>query len=217
MYVEDDYLMISGIQHFLFCPRQRALIHIENIWDDNLYTKRGDLVHQKTDNPLIKEKRKNLIVSRAMPVSSSKLGLCGILDTIEFHKDTYGVRIEGKRGNWKPTIIEYKSGKAKKYSYDKAQLAAQVMCVEEMLKTNIEKSYLFYKKTNTRLEVDINYELRTLVRDTAKRMHELYKNKIIPKAVEYRKCRLCSLNIKCSPRLTKKYKDVYSYIYRDNL
>lgn len=217
MYSEDDYLMISGIQHFLFCPRQRALIHIDNTWDDNLYTKNGDLIHQKTDNPFIKEKRKDVIVSRAMPVSSKKLGVSGILDTIEFHKDKDGIKIEARRGRWKPFIIEYKSGKEKKYSYDKAQLAAQAMCVEEMLGTHIEKSYLFYKKTNSRLEVYIDSSLRSLVKDSLKKMHKLYKERTIPKAVEYRKCRLCSLNDKCSPRLTKKYKDVSDYIYGEDL
>lgn len=93
MYNEDDYLMLSGIQHFLFCKRQWALIHIGANWDENEFTSFGQIVHKKTDMPFLKEKRRNLIISRAMPVSSKNLGLSGILDTIEFHKTNSGIKL----------------------------------------------------------------------------------------------------------------------------
>ena len=82
MYSEDEYLMLSGIQHFLFCKRQWALIHIEGDWTENSFTAEGQIIHQKVDKPFIKEKRKDLIISRAVPVSSKKLGLSGRLDVI---------------------------------------------------------------------------------------------------------------------------------------
>lgn len=98
VYAEDDYLMLSGIQHFQFCKRQWALIHIEQQWLDNEATAHGQVLHTKADNPYIKEKRKELLVSRAMPISSAELGLSGIMDVVEFYKDDQGVSLRGKRG-----------------------------------------------------------------------------------------------------------------------
>lgn len=217
MYSEYEYLMISGIQHYLFCKRQRALIHIENEWGENAFTKIGEIVHNKTDNPLIKEKRGRKIISRAMPVSSKKLGISGILDTIEFYKANEGITIDGKKGYWNPIIVEYKSGKDKKYQYDKAQLMAEALCIEEMFAINIKKGYIYYHKTDERFEVEFDNDLRQLTTDTILEMHQAYKEKKIPSASYYRKYNLCSLNDKCLPRLTKKYKSVNNYIYGEEL
>ncbi|MGV3078451.1 CRISPR-associated protein Cas4, partial [Streptococcus pluranimalium] len=95
VYAEEDYLMLSGIQHFQFCKRQWGLIHIEQQWADNEATAHGQVLHKKADDPYVKEKRRDVITSRAMHVSSSKLGLFGILDVVEFHKDAAGVLLEG--------------------------------------------------------------------------------------------------------------------------
>ena len=217
MYSEDEYLMISGIQHYLFCKRQRALIHIENEWGDNAFTKNGEIIHNKTDNPLIKEKRGRKIISRAMPVSSKKLGISGILDTIEFYKANEGIKIFGKKGYWNPIIVEYKSGKEKKYQYDKAQLMAEALCIEEMFTTEIKKGYIYYNKTDERLEIEFDNNLRKLTIGTIFEMHKAYQEKNIPTASYYRKCNLCSLNDKCLPRLTKKYKSISNYIYGEEL
>lgn len=130
MYSEDEYLMLSGIQHFLFCKRQWALIHIEGVWTENSFTAEGQIIHQKVDKPFIKEKRKDLIISRAVPVSSKKLGLSGRLDVIEFYKADVGIELRNRIGKWKPVIIEYKRGKKKKFYYDDVQLMAQAICVE---------------------------------------------------------------------------------------
>ena len=217
MYSEDEYLMISGIQHYLFCKRQRALIHIENEWSENTFTKNGEIIHKKTDNPMIKEKRERKIISRAMPVSSKELGISGILDTIEFHKANEGIKIVGKQGYRNPIIVEYKSGKEKKYQYDKAQLMAEALCIEEMFATKIKKGYIYYHKTDERLEIEFNNDLRNLTIDTIFEMHQAYQAKKIPSASYYRKCNLCSLNDKCLPRLTKKYKSINNYIYGEVL
>lgn len=99
VYAEDDYLMLSGIQHFQFCKRQWALIHIEQQWLDNEATAHGQVLHTKADNPYIKEKRKELLVSRAMPISSAELGLSGIMDVVEFYKDDQGVSLRENVGN----------------------------------------------------------------------------------------------------------------------
>lgn len=217
MYNPDDYLLLSGIQHFLFCKRQWALIHIENVWKENTYTIEGQMLHEKADKPFIKEKRKNKIISRAMPISSKILGLSGILDVIEFNKSDDGIKLKGRDGLWKPTIIEYKRGKKKKYSYDECQLMAEAICIEETFKTKLDYSYIYYGETDNRIKVEFDKDLRSLTMDTAEKMHQYYENKFVPKAELYRKCRLCSLNEECNPRLTKKPKNVKNYLYGELL
>lgn len=217
MYDIDNYLMLSGIQHFLFCKRQWALIHIENLWEENIYTSEGEILHQKADKPFIKEKRKNKLISRAMPISSKTLGLSGILDVIEFEKSEDGINIKGKKGKWRATIIEYKRGKKKKYSYDDCQLMAEAICLKEELGINLEYGYIYYGKTDTREKIIFEDRLRKLTIDTAKLMHQYYDKKIIPKAEFYRKCKLCSLYEVCNPRLTKKPKSIHNYLYGEDL
>lgn len=213
MYKEDDYLMLSGIQHFCFCKRQWALIHIEQLWSDNESTSTGTILHEKADKPLIKESRKDIFISRAMPVSSSKLGLSGILDVVEFKKDPKGISLRGKKGKWLPNIIEYKKGKIKKDNRDIVQLVAQCICLEEKYQIDIEYAYLYYFELNKRLEVKITYELRKEVYNLANEMHDIYKARYTPEAQIYKNCKLCSLVDMCMPRITKKKKSVYNYLY----
>ena len=213
MYAEDDYLMLNGIQHFLFCKRQWALIHVENIWTENSFTAEGQVIHTKVDKPFIKEKRKDLIISRAMSVSSKNLGLSGRLDAIEFHKSDKGIELNNRKGLWQPIIIEYKRGKKKKYNYDNAQLMAQAICVEENFNTKLDYGYIYYNETDTREKVEFTNELRELTISAAKEMHHYYKEKIVPRAENYKNCKMCSLYNECSPRITKKIKNVDNYIY----
>ena len=213
MYAEDDYLMLSGIQHFLFCKRQWALIHIEQIWSENIYTSQGQIIHQKVDQPFIKEKRRGLILSRAMDVSSCQLGLSGTLDLIEFHKAEEGVELENRSGKWQPVIVEYKRGKKKKYAYDEVQLMAQGICIEENLSIKLDYGYLYYQQTDTRERVDFTQDLRELTIKSAQEMHDYYQRKYIPPAEYFKNCRLCSIYEECRPRLTKKSKDIQRYIY----
>ncbi|WP_300408737.1 CRISPR-associated protein Cas4 [Lagierella sp.] len=214
-YKEEDYLMLSGIQHFCFCKRSWSLIHVEQLWEENYYTIDGMIKHEKVDNPFIKEKRKNIFYSRSVPISSSKLGLNGIIDMVEFIKDGEGVNVPGKKGLWKPYVIEYKRGKEKPDLRDISQLVAQVICLEEDLNCHIEKSFIYYFKTNTRLEVDIDEEKREFVIDTVKEMHDMFENRITPDAEFYKKCTLCSLYDLCMPRITKKRKSIENYLYGD--
>ncbi|BCP63644.1 CRISPR-associated protein Cas4 [Streptococcus suis] len=212
VYAEDDYLMLSGIQHFQFCKRQWALIHIYQEWAENEATTHGQFLHQKADNPYIKEKRKDFLVSRAMQVSSKELGLYGILDVVEFHKDEAGISLSGKRGKWIPTIVEYKRGKPKKDERDIVQLVAQTMCLEETLACKIDKGYLYYHSVNKKVEISISAELRQLVIELARQMHELYQKRDLPKAEYFKNCQLCSLVDICMPRLSKKSRSVANYI-----
>lgn len=212
MYSQDNYLMLSGIQHFYFCKRQWALIHIEQIWSDNSFTAEGNELHEITDDPYLKEKRKDIIISRAIPVGSKELGLSGILDTVEFIKDDNGIPIPNKKGLWQPNIVEYKRGKPKKDNRDVVQLVAQVMCLEEKYNINIENADLFYFSTKKRETIAITNQLRDEVRIMAEQMHTMYENKLTPDAEYFKNCTMCSLYDLCMPRLTKKRKSVQNYL-----
>ena len=148
-----------------------------------------------------------------MSVSSQSLGLSGRLDVIEFHKSDEGVELKNRRGKWLPVIVEYKRGKKKKYNYDNAQLMAQAICIEENFNIKLDSGYLYYNETDLREKVEFTEELRDLTTKAAQDMHYYYKNKIIPKAENYKNCRMCSLYNECNPRLTKKMKNVGNYIY----
>lgn len=213
MYREDDLLMLSGIQHFLFCKRQWALIHIDQVWRENHLTAEGQLMHEKVDQPFLKEKRKDLIVSRAMDISSNRLGLSGRIDAIEFKRSEEGISIKNRKGKWWPTVIEYKHGKKKKGSYDEAQLVAQAMCIEEDFNVTMNHGYTYYGEIDSREKVEYSQSLRKLVEETAHEMHVFYEKRYIPKAEYFKNCTLCSLYEECRPRLTKKAKNVYRYVY----
>ena len=211
-YEEDEYLMLSGIQHFQFCKRQWALIHIEQQWIENEATTHGKILHTKADNPLIKEKRRDSIISRAMRVSSKKLGLYGVLDVVEFHKNENGIPIAGRRGRWLPVIVEYKRGRPKKDDRDIVQLVAQTMCLEETLDCRIEVGYLYYHSVNQKVVVDIDTKIRNKVTVLAEEMHKKYKEKKLPKAEYFKNCKLCSLVDVCMPRISKKSRDITHYM-----
>lgn len=212
VYAEDDYLMLSGIQHFQFCKRQWALIHIDQQWLDNEATAHGQILHTKADNPFIKEKRRDTIISRAIHVSSKTLGLYGILDVLEFHKDDAGVPLKGHKGLWLPMVVEYKRGKPKNDTRDIVQLVAQVICLEETFGCQSDKGYLYYHSVNKKVEISITDELRREVYELAEQMHHYYDQKIVEKAAYFKNCPLCSLVDICMPRLSKKTPGVSNYI-----
>lgn len=211
-YIEDEYLMLSGIQHYYFCERQWGLIHIDQQWAENTYTVEGQQLHTKADNPTVKEKRKDMFISRAIRVSSGSLGLSGILDVVEFYKDEKGISFQSKRGKWQPYIVEYKRGKPKKDERDIVQLVAEVMCLEETLAYHISSSYLFYHSVNKKIRVEITDRLRDLVSDFCAKMHFYYQHKKVPNAEYFKNCRLCSLYDICMPRMSKKPKNIDNYI-----
>src|SRR5699024_10807197 len=149
-YSEDNYLMISGIQHFKFCRRQWALIHIEQQWEENVHTIVGDLMHKRVHDPYQVGKRKDTIITRAKPESSRKLRLSGECDLVEFHKCEDGIKLYGHRGLFSVYPVEYKKGKPKLAEEDKLQLTAQVLCLEEMFSTMISEGAIFYGETRRR-------------------------------------------------------------------
>jgi CRISPR-associated protein Cas4 len=210
-YNEEDYLLLSGIQHFVFCRRQWALIHIEQQWRENLRTVEGNILHEKAHSDKFNEKRKGMLITRGMPVVSRKLGITGSCDVVEFYKDENGVEIFGQKGTFLPVPIEYKRGKPKNDSVDELQLCAQAICIEEMLACEIPKGYIFYGETKHRLEVEFNHELRNEVLKIVGQMHELFSRRYTPKVKTGSFCRACSLNDLCLPKLCK-IKNASSYI-----
>lgn len=202
-YQEDDYLMISGIQHFIFCRRQWALIHMEQQWAENVHTAAGELMHRKAHNPNAVEKRKEVLITRALPVSSRVMGVSGECDVVEFHLREEGIRLHGHRGFYEIVPVEYKKGKPKTSQEDVLQLTAQAMCLEEMFSAVIEKGFLFYGETRRREEIMLTEELRQQVRSIFQEMHQYYERRHTPKVKWSKACNGCSLKDLCLPVLGK--------------
>lgn len=202
-YHEDDYLQLSGLQHFLFCRRQWALIHVENLWQENYRTVDGTLMHQNVHQEGNIEKRGDRIIIRGMRVSSATLGVSGQCDAVEFLKDPGGVALDRWEGRWKPFPVEYKHGSPKEDLSDAAQLCAQAMCLEEMLCCKIDRGALYYGETKHRQEVLFSEELRGTVMSALAEMHELAKRGYTPKVKPRKGCNACSLKDLCLPKMNR--------------
>ena len=202
-YREDDFLMVSGIQHFTFCRRQWALIHIEQQWKENEHTIEGELLHKKAHDPYLAERRGDVMISRALPVYSRSLGVSGECDIVEFHRAEDGNGLHGHRGLFRVFPVEYKKGSPKESEADILQLAAQAMCLEEMLSARIEAGALYYGEIHRRNVVEITDELRKRVRDIFQEMHELYDKGYTPKVRWSKSCNACSMKDICMPKLGK--------------
>lgn len=214
-YGEDEYLLLSGIQHFVFCRRQWALIHIEQQWQDNRLTAEGNIVHERCHDEELTEKRRNILVSRGMRVVSPRLGVTGQCDVVEFTKAGQGCVLHGREGLWQVRPVEYKHGQAKSDDSDILQLCCQAMCLEEMLSCDVNEGDLFYNETHRRQSVQFTAELRQHAGDIIAEMHNYYKRAYTPKVKTGRKCQSCSLKELCMPQLCKKL-SVRDY-YRDML
>ena len=195
MYLEENLLQLSGLQHIIYCPRQCALIHVEQQWDDNYFTARGILMHEKVHCEKT-ERKKDIVIERSIYLKSYELGLVGKSDVIEFHK--------AKDNTFAPFPIEYKSGKAKKDDSDKVQLCAQAMCLEEMMNVKISQGAFFYGKTKNRLLVDFDDSLRNKTISASAHYHELIESGKTPKAQYSRKCDNCSIKEICLPETFRK-------------
>ncbi len=203
MYAEEDYLQLSGIQHFAFCRRQWALIHIEQQWEENYRTTSGELMHQKAHDEASFEKRGPLLIVRGLRIASRELGLSGQCDVVEFHQAEDGITLYGYDGKWKPIPIEYKRGQPKENTEDELQLCAQAFCLEEMFQTSIPQGYLYYGENRRRSPVAFSDKLRTEVRKKSEEMHDLFKRGYTPKAKYSKHCKACSLKNLCMPKLQK--------------
>lgn len=211
MYSEDEYLMLSGLQHFAYCRRQWALIHIEQQWAENERTIDGQLFHTTAHNEEKIEKRGSLLITRGLRIKSSALGMSGICDVVEFRKSADGITLFSYDGLWEPYPVEYKKGLPKLNDADVLQLCGQAVCLEEMLMCHIPQGSLFYGENRRRTIVDFTDELRARVYSMAQEMHDLWKKGYTPKVKPQKGCNACSLKEICLPRLGK-VKSVESYI-----
>ncbi len=205
-YTEEDLLPLSGLQHLLFCERQCALIHIEQVWAENRLTAEGRIMHERVHDA-DRESRGNVRIEYGMPLRSLRLGLIAKADVVEFHRDT-----EGSEEVWRPFPVEYKRGKPKKGNYDKVQLCAQALCLEEMLDIEIPSGALFYGKIRRRQDVIFDSALRQETEDAAIRFHNLVNAGVTPKPVYAKKCDNCSMYDLCLPKTVEKAHSVSSYL-----
>lgn len=208
---ENDFLLLSGIQHFAFCRRQWALIHIEQQWSESLRTVEGRLLHQKAHDGNIRERRGDVLVSRGMPVCSRSMGVSGACDVVEFHKSRSGITLYGEEGLYQVIPIEYKRGKPKIGHEDVVQLTAEGMCLEEMLCCEIPFGYLYYGEIRHRDKVEFSKDLRAEVRKMFEEMHHYFEERHTPKVRWIKACNACSLKEICLPVLGKK-KSASDYI-----
>lgn len=204
MYREEDYLMLSGIQHFSFCRRQWALIHIEQQWAENYRTADGRIMHSNAHDGNFREKRGDVIITRAMRVLSAELGISGECDVVELHKSSDGINLSGLEGRYNVIPVEYKRGQPKEQDYDELQLCAQALCLEEMLCCDIPKAYLYYGETHRRHTVALDNDLREKTISLIREMHQLYDRQHTPKVKRTKSCNACSLKEICLPVLNKK-------------
>lgn len=209
-YSEEDYLPLSGIQHFAFCHRQWALIHIENQWAENERTVDGIIMHEKAHSGDV-ESRGDVVIMRALRVFSATLGVSGECDVVEFYRNADGISLNGHDGLWQPYPVEYKRGKPKEHNADEMQLCAQAMCLEEMLCCTIPCGALFYGEPRRRTEVEFTPELRRAVEDSLNEMHDYYKRGYTPKAKPRKGCSACSLKEICLPKMVQR-KSVAAYV-----
>lgn len=192
---DDDLIPLSALQHYLYCPRQCALIHVEQQWAENRHTAEGRLLHQRVDTPQI-ERRRDVRTVSAMPLLALALGITGKADVVEFYRTEDGER---------PHPVEFKRGRPKRHRADEVQLCAQALCLETMLDKRIENGALFYGETRRRKDVVFDTELRELTLRTIAQTRAMLSSGRTPAAqYEPRKCDKCSLIDTCQPKLPGK-------------
>lgn len=196
IYQEDELLPLSALQHFAYCPRQFALIHLEQIWEENRFTAEGQVLHQRANSGEA-ETRGDIHTARSLRLVSHALGLTGIADVVEFHRDEQGGELQGRDGRWRPFPVEYKRGRSKADDWDRLQLCAQAICLEEMLGVEVPEGAIFYGKPRRREPVTFDESLRGKTAKLANEMHALWDKRKTPAAAYGAKCDHCSLNSHC--------------------
>ena len=198
MYSDDDLLPLSGLQHMAFCERQWALIHVEGLWEESSDTLRGRFFHERVDTAGY-SCRAGVRAERNVRLVSHRLGIYGVADIVEYHPE----------GDVPVMPVEYKVGKPKVEDWDRLQVCAQALCLEEMEGARIDAGVLFYGETRRREDVEITRELRERVASLAQRMHELFAQGLTPMGENSGKCNRCSLQNECLPRIIGRRVDKY--------
>ena len=210
-YKEEDFLQLSGLQHFKFCRRRWALIHIENQWEENYRTIDGAILHQNAHDTEFLESRGDRFITRGVSIYSAELGGAGRCDVLEYHRGSTGVAIGGKDGLWQPFPVEYKRGRPREDTGDALQLCGQAMCLETMLCCDMPEGALYYGEIRRRERVAFTPELRAQVRQMLEQMHDLYQRGYTPKVRPTKSCNACSMKELCLPKLMKN-RSVSAYL-----
>lgn len=182
---EADPILISALEHWSYCPRQCALIHVEQTFDENLYTLRGRAVHKRVDEPVMEEQA-GVRIERALPLWSKTLGLIGKADVVEFHGET-------------PYPVEYKHGPHREQEHDDLQLCAQALCLEEMTGQAVPRGAIYHHSSRKRREVECTPELRAQVVQSIQEIRHMLMSKRLPLPVNDNRCTHCSLRESCMP------------------
>lgn len=202
---DADFIAISALQHYLYCPRQCALIHVERLWAENRFTAEGRVLHERTDRPGA-ERRHQVRTLTALPIRSFRLGVFGVADVVELHAAPDGVR---------PVPIDYKRGKPKAHRADEVQLCAQAIALEEMFGTDVPEGALFYGETRRRTPVAFDAGLRALTAEVAIAVRDMIAaGRTPPPVYEVRKCGNCSLLDLCRPRALARRRSAAAFLAR---
>jgi len=204
-YTEDDFIMISALQHIAFCERQCALIHIEQVWSESGLTAEGHIMHERVHEQ-DRESRGDVRIEYGLPLRSLRLGLIGKADVVEFRR-------VGK-DFWQPFPVEYKRGKPKHDHCDLIQLCAQAICLEEMLSVRVPSGAIFYGRTRRRLDVSFDDTLRKETEEAAEKAHQLIASGKTPLPVYEKRCKSCSLIEECIPKTIGEKSSVKRYLAR---
>lgn len=205
MSADEDLIPLSALQHYLYCPRQCALIHLEQQWAENRQTAEGRLLHDRADTPAV-ERRHGVRTVTAMPLSSAELGIAGVADVVEFHASDAGER---------PYPVEYKRGRSKAHRADEVQLCAQALCLEVMFGVAVEEGALFYGQPRRRETIVFDDALRSLTLETIQATRAMFVSGRTPLAsYEAKRCDGCSLLDLCQPRLLARAGSVDSWLKR---
>ncbi len=200
---ESDFIPISALQHFVFCRRQCALIHLEGVWDENRLTAEGRLLHEKVHEGEA-ESRGDVRIARGIRLRSQRLGISGQADVVEFHRQP--------DGSWLPYPVEYKRGRPKPDTCDEIQLCAQAICLEEMLGVKVPEGAIFYGQPRRRHRVLFTPALRAQTETIAGQVHELFSAGVTPPAEYDKKCESCSIVHLCMPKTVGRRKSVARYL-----
>lgn len=205
MSADEDLIPLSALQHYLYCPRQCALIHLEQQWAENRQTAEGRLLHDRADTPAV-ERRHGVRTITAMPLSRAELGIAGVADVVEFHASGAGEV---------PYPVEYKRGRPKSHRADEVQLCAQALCLEAMYGVVVVEGALFYGQPRRRETVVFNDDLRSLTCETIRAARAMFHGGRTPLAsYEARRCDSCSLLDLCQPRLLARAGGVDAWLKR---
>lgn len=213
-YCEEDWFMLSALDKYVFCPRQFALIHIEDQWAENEHTVTGSILHERAHEHTGQESRGDKVIERAVRVFSPTLGVSGECDVVEFVKSEIGTEIKGREGFWRPVPVEYKKGRPGNLDEDDqdvVQLCCQGMCLSEMLACDVLYGYLYYFEVRRRYRVDFTESLQGKVCRALSEMHRLYERRYTPVVKRHKGCRSCSLCNICMPEIMKQ-RSVKNYI-----